>query len=55
MAAQYIQTNLFVSDLEELKRLKKEEDDKKKGKQVRFLFHKLSELERTIKEKTPAA
>lgn len=52
----YFQMNLFTSnDIEELKKEKTQEEDKKKGKQVRFLFHKLSELEKNIKEKTPAA
>jgi hypothetical protein len=52
--AQYHQPDMFVPDysLEESKKVDKENQKIKASKQVRFLFHKISEL-KDREEKTP--
>jgi len=53
MASKIIQLDMFISDLRELEKLQKEEEERKNNRKLRAAFHLLSDLGRGMKEKTP--
>lgn len=55
MLTQPIQLDLFVTDPVDLKKLREDEISRKNNKQIRFLFHKLGDLEKKLDTKTPQA
>jgi hypothetical protein len=53
MTVNMIQLDLFARDFDESKKIDEENKKRASSKQVRFLFHKLTELEKKVQEKTP--
>ncbi len=53
MGEESLQYHLWIKDLRKLEEMQKEEREKKNNKKLRAAFHLLSDLGKSMKEKTP--